>query len=210
MKKQNCGCNVRPSCPACLSSWLTASLLSVLRGKKKWNKIKGKTIFWLSLLTFWGSVPSYVSRGLFVFFFFSVRCPSARRPPFFFFSPMSVRTPRSSRQRDRFGFSRKKKKNKEKIYEKGPSARRCIANRPFARARSLSVCRSVCLSVWLVCSPSRLHASKGVLRHGKLDSLLRPQNSAENWRQDQSVFNPATACSGRHCRLLSGCNFTAN
>lgn len=174
----------------CLSSWLTASLLSVLCGKKKWNKIKGKTIFWLSLLTFWGSVPSYVSRGLFVFFLLST-VPLCKASPVFFLAPYPSRLQGRLGRGTGSGFSRKKKKG-NKSTKKGRV--RVVASQTvlFARARSLSVClsvcRSVCLSVSLVCSPSRLHVSKGVLRHGKLDSLLRPQNSSENWRQDQRVF----------------------
>lgn len=208
MKTQNCGCNVRPSCPACLSSWLTASLLSVLCGKKKWNKIKGKTIFWLSLLTFWGSVPSYVSRGLFVFFSSQFGAPLQGVPRFFFLAPCPCGLQGRLGRGTGSGFHEKKAQGRKRA--ECASLRHKPSFCKSSESVCLSVCRSVCLSVWLVCSPSRLHASKGVLRHGKLDSLLRPQNSAENWRQDQSVFNPATACSGRHCRLLSGCNFTAN
>lgn len=150
MKKQNCGCNVRPSCPACLSSWLTASLLSVLCGKKKWNKIKGKTIFWLSLLTFWGSVPSYVSRGLFVFFFFSVRCPSARRPPFFFLAPCPCGLQGRLGRGAGSGFHEKKKKQGKNLRKRAECA--SLRRKPSFCKSSESVCLSFCLSVCLACA----------------------------------------------------------
>lgn len=63
MEKQTKNCDYNIDCPSCMSVCLSDRLFALVCSCSK--KIK-ETIFWLSLLMFWGSVPSYVSRGLFV------------------------------------------------------------------------------------------------------------------------------------------------
>ena len=124
-QKQNCDYNI--DCPSCMSVCLSVRPFALVCSCSK--KIK-ETIFWLSLLMFWGSVPSYVSRGLFV--------SSRHDVPLLSFTWKCVETWSPSLFRDGGGGGE----------QKGGV---CIVSLQtvLARAWSLSVCLSVCLSFFL-------------------------------------------------------------